>query len=192
MLVLFDVAELRPLLLLILVLTDLIIARTVVQSNKANDKVAEVCYAVQIQFQIIRGTGCGAYIFRKSNKLDSPGFKFMPEDLYILQPSLKPYKPVDGSDTRYLNQSHTLIVNPLKNPLDIELYNEKWFGIPPKKFSPPFKYDHDIVSFPPDVTTPSPSLSKFHKEINNSPPQLLLEKEDDNDYYTNSYTSITP
>ena len=38
----------------------------------------------------------------------------MSEDLYILPPSLKPYEPVDGSNTRYLNQYHISIVNPLK------------------------------------------------------------------------------
>ena len=45
--------------------------------------------------------------------------------IYILLPSLKPCEPVDSTDTRYLNQVHTSLVNPLKRALDIKLYNEK-------------------------------------------------------------------
>ena len=67
---------------------DLVMACTTVQSDKANDKVAKLCYAVRSSFQIICGTGRGGYIVRKLNKSDSPEFKFMSEDLYILPPSL--------------------------------------------------------------------------------------------------------
>jgi len=51
----------------------------------------------------------------------------MAYDLYPLPPSLKSCEPVDTIDTRYLNQFHTPITNPLKKALHIELYNEKWF-----------------------------------------------------------------
>ena len=104
---------------------DLVMAQTAVQSDKSKAKVAKLSYAVRGPFQIIRDTGRGGYIVRKINKPDSPELKFMSEDLCILPPSLKPCKPVDGSDTRYLNQTHTPIVNPLQKPLSIELYNEK-------------------------------------------------------------------
>ena len=57
-------------------------------------------------------------------KPDSPTLKFTAVDIYILPPSLKPCEPVDSSDTRYLNQSYSPIVNPLGKPLNIELYNE--------------------------------------------------------------------
>ena len=86
-----------------------------VQSDKANDKVAKHCYAVRGPFQIIRGTCHGGYIVRKLNKPDSSKFKFTSEDLYILPPSLKPYERMDGSDTRYLNQYHSLSSTLLKN-----------------------------------------------------------------------------
>ena len=99
---------------------DLVVARTTVQSNKANDKVAKLCYAVRSSFQIIRGTGRDGYIVRKLNKPDSTEFKFMSEDLFILIPSLKPCEPSDGSNIRY-------------SPI------VKWFGTPPQTFSPPFK-----------------------------------------------------
>ena len=87
--------------------------RTAVQSDKSKDKVAKLSYAVRGPFQIIQGTSRGGYIVRKLNKPDSPDLKFMSEDLYILPPSLKPCEPVDGLDTRYLNQTHAPIVNPL-------------------------------------------------------------------------------
>ena len=67
---------------------DLAIARTTFQRDNVNDKVAKLCYAVRSSFQIICGTGRGGYIVRKLKKSDSPEFKFMSEDLYILPPSL--------------------------------------------------------------------------------------------------------
>ena len=83
--------------------------------GKAKDKVSKVSYVVQGLFQIVRGTRRGSYIVRKMNKPDSTELRFMSEDLYILPPSLKPCEPIDSSDNRYLNQSHALVVNPLKN-----------------------------------------------------------------------------
>ena len=72
---------------------DIVMTRTAIQSDKATNKVAKLCYAVRRPFQSIRGTGLGSYIVRKLNKPDSPEFKFLSEDLYILPPSLKPCEP---------------------------------------------------------------------------------------------------
>ena len=44
---------------------------------------------------------------------------------YPLPPSLKLCESVDSTNTRYLNQMHAPLINPLKKALDIELYNEK-------------------------------------------------------------------
>ena len=99
----------------------------------------------------------------------------MSDNLYILPPSLKPCEPVDGSDTRYLNQTHVPIVNPLQKPLSIELYNEKWFSHPPNTSSPPFLYDHATLSFPPADPSPFPTLAKLHEDTHTSPPTPLLE-----------------
>ena len=93
---------------------DISMARTAIQSNKTTNKVAKLCYVVCGPFQIVRGTGRGSYIVQKLKKPNSPEFKFMSEDLYILPPSLKPCEPVDDSDTRYLNHSYVPIVDPLK------------------------------------------------------------------------------
>ena len=68
---------------------DFVMARTTVQSDKAHNKIAKLCYTVRGPFQIIRGTGRGGYIVRKLNRPDSPEFKFISEDIYILPPSLK-------------------------------------------------------------------------------------------------------
>jgi len=83
---------------------------TAIQSDKATDKVAKLCYAVRGPFQIVCSTGRSSYIVRKLNKLNSPEFKFMSEDLYILPPTLKLYgvqtlvisiNPMLRSSTRY-------------------------------------------------------------------------------------------
>ena len=97
--------------------SDIVMARTTVQSDKANDKVTKLWYIVRSTLQTICGTDHGGYIVRKLNKPNIPEFNFISEDLYILPSSLKLYEPMDGSDTRYLNQSHAPIVNPLKKPV---------------------------------------------------------------------------
>ena len=100
-------------------------ARTAIQSNKQKEKVAKLCYAVRRSYQIIRTTSNGNYFVRKLHRSDSPELKFMAYDLYPLPQSLKPCETIDSIDTRYINQSHTPIANPLKKALHIELYNEK-------------------------------------------------------------------
>ena len=109
---------------------DVVMARTAIQSNKQKKKVAKLCYAVRGPYQIIRTTGHGSYFVQKLHRPDSPELKFMTYYLYPLPPSLKPCEPVDTTETRYLNKSHTHITNPLKKSLHIELYNEKWFDKP--------------------------------------------------------------
>ena len=102
---------------------DIVMVRTAIQSNTHNEKVAKLCYAVRGHYQIIRTTCHGSYFVRKLHRLDSPELKFIVYDLYPLPPSLKPCELVDTTDTRYLNQSHTPITNPLKKSLHIKLYN---------------------------------------------------------------------
>ena len=135
---------------------DLAIARTTFQRDNVNDKVAKLCYAVRSSSNIIRGTSHSTYVVCKLNKLDTPEFKSISEDFYTLQPSLKPCKHVDGSDTRYLNHYHAPIINHFKKLLNIELYDDKWFGTPPTTFYLPFKHDHVSLSFPSATTTSFP------------------------------------
>ena len=109
---------------------DIVMARTAIQSDLIKNNVAKLSYSVRGPFQIIRKTGLGSYFVRKLNKLDSPELNFMARDLYSLPSSLRPCEQVDSTDTRYLNQTHAPLVNPLKRSLHIELYNEKWFSKP--------------------------------------------------------------
>ena len=105
----------------------IVMTRTAIQSDKKKDKVGKSCYAVRGLYQIIRTTGHGSHSVRKLHRPDSSELKFMAYDLYPSPPSLKPCALVDTIDTRYLNQSHDPIVNPLNKSLHIQLYNEMWF-----------------------------------------------------------------
>jgi len=111
----------------------------------------------------------------------------MSENLYILPPYLRPCEPVDGSDTRYQNQTHAPIINPLKKPLSIELYNEKWFNHLPKTSSSPFLHDHTTLSFPPAATSPFPTLARLHEDTHTSPPTPILE-----DNVVSNDSALTP
>ena len=89
-------------------------ARTAIQSDLSKHKVAKLSYSVRGPYQILRNKGLGSYFVRKLNKPDSPELKSMAHDLYTLPPSLKPRKPIDSTDTRYLNHIHASLVNSLK------------------------------------------------------------------------------
>ena len=93
---------------------DIVMDQTAIQSNLAKNKVAKLSYYVRGPYQIVRHTGFESYYVRKLNKPDSPELKCMSYDLYHLPPSLKPCEPVDTTDSRYLNQQHSPLVNPLK------------------------------------------------------------------------------
>ena len=116
---------------------------------------------------------------RKLHKLDSPELKFIAYHLYPLHPSLKPCEPIDTTDTRYLNQSHTPVTNPLKKGLHIELYNEKWFYNPLKTSVPPFLYKHRTLKVSLASVSPFPSIDELHYDTNTFPPLPLVEVVDD-------------
>ena len=105
--------------LVVLHVGDIVMTRTDIQSNLYKHKVAKLSYSVRGLFQIIRSTGFNSYFVRKLNKLDSTEFKFKAYGLYPLSPSLKPCEHVDSINTRYLNQMHVPLINPLKRALDI-------------------------------------------------------------------------
>ena len=103
----------------------------------------------------------------------------MTYDLYPLSPSLKPCEPVDTTDSRYLNQQHTPLANPLKKVLHIELYNEKWFSKPIPTSAPPIMYQHDTLTLSNDTPLSFLFVSYLHKETRTCPPTHILEKDDD-------------
>ena len=89
---------------------------------------------------------------------------------------------MDCSDTRYhLNQSYALIINSLKKSLNIELYDDKWFGLPPKTISSQFEHDNATLSFPSVVPTQFSNVSELHEETNTSPLELFIERVDIDD-----------
>ena len=88
---------------------------------------------------------------------------------------MKLCEPVDGSDTRYLKQSLTSIVNPFKKSVNIELYSETLFSKPPAISCQPFLHNHNTLSFPSDAPSHFPILVSFHKDTNTSPSTPLLD-----------------
>ena len=102
----------------------------------------------------------------------------MVADLYALLPSLKPFEPVDSSNSRYLNQSYSPIVNPLRKPLNIELYNEIRFDKPPRTSKALFDYDHFTLAFPECPSTSYPLLSYLHDESRTPCTPPLIEQFD--------------
>ena len=65
--------------------------------------------------------------------------------------------------------------------MNIELYNENWFGAPPKTIYPPFKHDQATLSFSSTVPTLFPNLSDLHLETNTSLHEPLTEHLDTDD-----------
>ena len=116
---------------------DIVMARPVIQSNISKNKIVKLSYYVRGLYLIVRRTVFCSYYVRKLHKPDSSELKFMAYDSYPLPPYLKPCDPVERTDTRYLNQTNTPLVHPLKNTLHIELYNEKWFTKPIPTSEPP-------------------------------------------------------
>ena len=111
----------------------------------------------------------------------------MAYDLYPLPPSLKTSELVDTTDSRYLNQTYTPFVNPLKKDLYIELYNEKWVDKPIKTSVPPISLNHDTLKFPIESFPRFLSVSELHKRIDTCPPQSLIEIE-----YPSLFSSTSP
>ena len=102
----------------------------------------------------------------------------MASDLCSLPPSLKPCEPVNSSDTRYVSQSYSPIVNLLSKSLNIELYNETWFDKLPRTSKSLFDYDHPTLAFPECPSTPYPPLSDLHAETRTPYAPPLIEQTD--------------
>ena len=61
-----------------------------VQSDKANDKVANFVVQYKVRSKLFVTQVVAVILFGNEKNLDSPEFDFMSEDLYILPPSLNP------------------------------------------------------------------------------------------------------
>jgi len=102
----------------------------------------------------------------------------MATDFYHLPLSLKSCELVVSSDLRYLNQSYSPIINPLSKPLNIVLYNEKWFDKLSRISQPLFDYNHPTFSFPEPQLTPFTSLLDLHTKVDTISSSPLIEKSD--------------
>ena len=164
-----------------LVVGDIVMARTAVQSDASTNKVAKLSYQVRGPFCIVTCTGRGSYFVRKFYKPDSATLKFTAVDLYPLPPFLKLCEPVDSSGTRYLNQPYSPVVNPLRKSLNIELCNETWFDKPPRTSKSLFDYVHPTLTFSECSSSPFPSVSDLHNASKTPCVPPLLEQFPDTD-----------
>ena len=60
-----------------LIVGDIVMARTAVQSDASTNKVAKLSYQVRGPFRIVKCTGHDSYLVKKLYKPDSPELKFM-------------------------------------------------------------------------------------------------------------------
>lgn len=150
-------------------------AHTAIQSEKSQNKVAHLCYAIRDPYHIIQNTGYGSYYAKKINKPDSSELKCMTYNLYPLPPSLESCEPVNTADTQYLNQTNAPLVYLLKSALIIEPYNEKFFNKALPTYTPPFTYKYATLQFPNGPLTPFLSLVEFYQDTKTSPPKPFLE-----------------
>ena len=81
-----------------IIVGDIIMAKTSIQSYASTNKVAKLSYQVRGLFRIVQCIGRGNYLVRKLYKPDSPELKLMATNLYPLPPSLNPCEHVDSSD----------------------------------------------------------------------------------------------
>ena len=106
---------------------DVVKVHVQVQSNAATGTVQKLSYQARGPFQIKEILEANAYLVAHYGKESSATRKYKGCELYLLPPSIFPHNPVDTMDQRYLNFSHAPIVSPLKNPSQIELYNDTYF-----------------------------------------------------------------
>ena len=88
------------------------------QSDILKSEVVKLCYAVHGTYQIVHTTGRDRYL--SGNKPDNPELKCLNYKLYPLSWSFEPYKPIDTTDTLYLNETHVRIIILFKKLLYID------------------------------------------------------------------------
>ena len=66
----------------------------------------------------------------------------------------------------------------MRKLLNIELYNETWFGKLPRTSQPLFDYNHPTLTFPEPQLTHFISLSDLNAETKTISPSPLIEKSD--------------
>ena len=137
---------------------DIVMVRVQVQSNIEADRVAKLSYRLRGPYSIISTLGNGAYLLQKVNQPNAPKLKYHTQDISLLPPAIRPVETLDGPDTRYLNQSHAPIPNPLKTAFKIDLYDPLWLSKPAPTAPPQFPID-----VPDTINSAQSSLSPKRK-----------------------------
>ena len=116
---------------------DVVKAHVQVQFNSSTGAVKKLSYQARGPFQIRELLNGNSYLVQRYNHESSATKKYKGFELYFFPPSLFPYNPIDTMDQRYLNYSFAPIVSPLKNSLQIELYNDIYFPSNSKHITSP-------------------------------------------------------
>ena len=106
---------------------DVVKSHVQFHSNSEKGVVGDISYQARGPFQIKEVLEANSYLVQRYNNPDGPTRKYKGSELYLLPPSIFPHNPVDTMDQRYLNFSNAPIPLPLKQLLNIELYNDQYF-----------------------------------------------------------------
>ena len=156
---------------------DVVKAHVQVNSNLNKGVVGKLSYQGRGPFQIKEILEANSYLVQRYNYPDGPTRKYKGSELYLLPPSIFPANPVDTVDQRYLNFQNAPILSPLKRPLQIDLYNEKFFPENSKHISNPSKDNPsctiDHATFLPHTLAPSmPTTDSLFDSIDAIPPSV--------------------
>jgi len=130
---------------------DLVMAKVQVNSDASTGTVAKLAYRKRGPYEIIEATGFGAYLVRRHGHPNAPLLKYPTQALSPLPPAILPCTPIDTPDFRYLNHSHAPLIDPLRNPFQIQMYNNMWFPSSLPTDHPPLFEFRDVV----DTDTPA-------------------------------------
>ena len=139
-------------------------AKVQVNSDASSGTVAKLAYRKRGPYEIVASTGFGAYMIRRHGQPDAPLLKYPTQALSPLPPALLPCTPIDTPDFRYLNHSHAPLIDPLRNPFQIQMYNNMWFPSSlPTDHPPLFKFrdipDTDAADSAAPLPFPRPTAS---------------------------------
>ena len=136
-------------------------AKVQVNSDAASGTVAKLAYRKRDPYEIIEATGFGANLVRCHGQPTAPLLKCPTQALSPLPPA------IDTPDLRYLNHSHAPLIDSLRTPFQIQIYNNMWFPSSlPTDHLPLFKFR--------DVAGTVLLLLPFHQLLDLLFPFLLL------------------
>ena len=106
---------------------DVVKAHVQVNSQAKDGKVKKLSYRARGPFQITKDLGHNSYEVQRYDQPQSATRQYKGSQLYFLPPALFPAEPLDTVDQRFLNYEHAPVQHPLKQSMQIEMYNTKYF-----------------------------------------------------------------